>query len=44
MQHKGSATRMARAAGAVQVINNIQVNGSAKAGTTANLKKAVVEQ
>jgi len=44
IQHKGSATRMARAAGAVQVINNIQVNGSAKAGTTANLKKAVVEQ
>lgn len=44
MQHKGSATRMARAAGAVQVINNIEVNGSAKARTTGNLKKAVVEQ
>jgi hypothetical protein len=44
MQHKGSATRMARAAGAVQVINNIEVNGSAKTRTTGNLKKAVVEQ
>lgn len=44
MQHKGSATRMARAAGAVQVINNIQVSDSAKSKTTGNLKKAVVEQ
>lgn len=44
MQHKGSATRMARAAGAVQVINNIQVSESAKSKTTGNLKKAVVEQ
>lgn len=44
MQHKGSATRMARAAGAVQVINNIQVSESAKSKTAGNLKKAVVEQ
>jgi hypothetical protein len=44
MQHKGSATRMARAAGAVQVINNIQVSDSAKSKTAGNLKKAVVEQ
>lgn len=44
MQHKGSATRMARAAGAVQVINNIQVSESAKSKSAANLKKAVVEQ
>lgn len=44
MQHKGSATRMARAAGAVQVINNIQVSNSAKSKATGNLKKAVVEQ
>ena len=44
MQHKGSATRMARAAGAVQVVNNIQVDNSAKSKTTGNLKKAVVEQ
>lgn len=44
MQHKGSATRMARAAGAVSVINNIQVDGAAKSKATANLKKASVEQ
>lgn len=44
MQHKGSATRMARAAGAVQVVNNIQVDNSAKSKTSGNLKKAVVEQ
>jgi len=43
MQHKGSATRMARAAGAVQVINNIQVSASAKTKSAGNLKKAVVE-
>jgi len=43
MQHKGSATRMARAAGAVQVINNIQVSASAKTKAAGNLKKAVVE-
>ncbi len=28
-QHKGSATRMARTAGATRVVNNIAVNGSA---------------
>lgn len=44
MQHKGSATRMARAAGAVQVVNNIQVSASAKSKAAGNLKKAVVEQ
>lgn len=44
MQHKGSATRMARAAGAANVINNIQVNGAAKAKAEANLKKAYVQQ
>lgn len=43
MQHKGSATRMARTAGAVQVINNIQVSASAKANATSNLKKASVQ-
>lgn len=41
MQHKGSATRMARAAGAVQVVNNIRVSGKTSAPGT--LKKAVVE-
>lgn len=44
MQHKGSATRMAKAAGAVQVVNNIQISSSAKAKGTANLKKAYVQQ
>jgi len=29
MQHKGAATRMAKAAGAVQVVNNIRVTGEA---------------
>src|SRR5580698_7812898 len=27
MQHKGAATRMAKAAGAIQVLNNIKVSG-----------------
>ena len=27
MQHKGAATRMAKAAGAIQVVNNIKVSG-----------------
>lgn len=42
MQHKGSATRMARAAGAVQVINNIHVNSSGK--DISSLRKASVQQ
>lgn len=44
MQHKGSATRMAKAAGAVQVVNNIQISSSGKAKAAANLKKAYVQQ
>lgn len=44
VQHKGSATRMARAAGALQVVNNIQISSSAKAKAAANLKKAYVQQ
>ena len=44
MQHKGSATRMARSAGASQVINNIQVSSTAKAKAAGNLKKAVVTE
>jgi len=43
VQHKGSATRMARAAGAVQVVNNIQVSEAAKAKAGANLKRATVQ-
>jgi hypothetical protein len=41
MQHKGSATRMARAAGALQVINNIHVNGTGK--DISSLKRASVQ-
>lgn len=44
MQHKGSATRMAKTAGATQVINNIHISDAAKAKAAANLKKAVVQQ
>ena len=44
VQHKGSATRMAKAAGAVQVVNNIQVSASGKAQATASLKRASVQQ
>jgi BON domain len=43
MQHKGSATRMARTAGAAQVVNNIQVNITAKGNTTSSFKKASVQ-
>lgn len=44
IQHKGSATRMAKAAGATQVINNIQISDSAKAKSISNLKRATVVQ
>jgi hypothetical protein len=44
VQHKGSATRMAKTAGATQVVNNIQISDAAKAKAAANLKKAVVQQ
>jgi hypothetical protein len=41
MQHKGSATRMAKTAGAVQVVNNIKVSGSGQGFTS--MKKAYVK-
>ena len=44
VQHKGSATRMAKASGAVRVVNNIQVSATAKAKAASNLKKAYVQQ
>lgn len=44
IQHKGSATRMAKTAGATQVVNNIQISAAAKAKAAANLKRAVVQQ
>ncbi len=43
VQHKGSATRMAKAAGAVQVVNNIQISAAAKEKAAGNLKKATVQ-
>jgi hypothetical protein len=42
MQHKGSATRMAHAAGAAKVVNNIQVTGGQK--PFGAMKKAEVVQ
>jgi osmotically-inducible protein OsmY len=42
-QHKGSATRMAKSAGAVQVVNNIQVSAKGKAKAMATLKKASIK-
>jgi hypothetical protein len=37
VQHKGSATRMAKAAGARRVVNNIRVSDTAKQSATDNL-------
>jgi len=37
MQHKGAATRMAKTAGAVQVVNNIKVSEQEKEKSAANL-------
>jgi hypothetical protein len=37
MQHKGAATRMAKAAGAIQVTNNIKVSGESTAKSKGNL-------
>jgi hypothetical protein len=37
MQHKGAATRMAKAAGAIQVLNNIKISDQATAGAKASL-------
>jgi len=37
MQHKGAATRMAKTAGAVQVVNNIKVSDEAKEQAAGSL-------
>ena len=37
VQHKGSATRMAKTAGAKRVVNNIKVSDAAKQAASANL-------
>jgi osmotically-inducible protein OsmY len=39
IQHKGSATRMARTGGAIQVVNKIQISEGARQRATANLDK-----
>ena len=44
IQHKGAATRMAKTAGAAQVVNNIQISADAKAKAAAHLKKVSVQQ
>lgn len=44
VQHKGAATRMAKTAGATQVVNNIQVSAAAKAKAAKSLKKAAVAE
>lgn len=40
MQHKGAATRMAKTAGAIQVVNNIKVGDDAKQRAAGNLTGA----
>lgn len=42
-QHKGAATRMAHTAGALQVVNNIQVSAEGKAKASAGLHHATVK-
>jgi hypothetical protein len=44
VQHKGSATRMAKSAGATKVVNNIQVSAAAKAKAANQLKRAAVSE
>jgi hypothetical protein len=39
IQHKGAATRMAKAAGATAVVNRIQISEAAKERAAANLEK-----
>jgi hypothetical protein len=41
MQHKGAATRMAKSAGAIQVINNIKISDGAKQQAAGNLQGGV---
>lgn len=44
MQHKGAATRMARTAGAVQVVNNIKLSDSARGNFGGVVKKVEVKK
>ena len=43
MQHKGAATRMAKTAGAIQVVNNIKVSDDASGVLKPEVRKAVVK-
>ena len=43
MQHKGAATRMAKTAGATQVVNNIKISGDAGGGFRAEPRKVQVK-
>jgi osmotically-inducible protein OsmY len=43
MQHKGAATRMAKTAGAIQVVNNIKVSGDAIGAVKAEPRKVTVK-
>jgi BON domain len=43
MQHKGAATRMAKAAGAIHVVNNIQVTGGAAPGKPGQPRRVQVK-
>ncbi len=40
MQHKGAATRMAKTAGAIQVVNNIKISDQGKENAAGNLTGA----
>jgi osmotically-inducible protein OsmY len=39
IQHKGSATRMAKTGGAIQVVNKVQISENARQRASANLEK-----
>jgi osmotically-inducible protein OsmY len=44
MQHKGAATRMAKTAGAIQVVNNIKLSDEAKGNFGGAVKKVEVKK
>lgn len=39
IQHKGSATRMARTGGAIQIVNKVQISEGARQRAASNLEK-----
>ncbi len=41
MQHKGAATRMARAAGAIEVVNRIKISNEARRKAAGNLSGGI---